>query len=299
MGQRSVEMIFSKQKNEKGSSMFTTSYKLTLSTIAVLAIATTLSAAEVGAITTFQANTTAKASEVNNNFITLKKAVNDNNSRLGTVETSKQNRVSGACGAGYYLQSINADGSVVCKADIDTNSGGDITGVTVGGGLEGGGTNGEISVKQASGYVSISNTALLAYNNGECTLLRPTLYSYFSTAPATNGCFANAPVNLPDKATITNVTCRVMKNDADSNTYIYVELTRHSLGDNSNSTVAHLETHNPSSSIRTLTATGALLSNPIVDNSQYSYVLTYDPPLATSTLGSTERFYNCRIGYTY
>jgi len=57
-----------------------------------------------------------------------------------------QRRVTGTCNTNQKVIGINADGSVVCAADIDTNSGGTITGVTVSGGLTGGGTSGNVSV---------------------------------------------------------------------------------------------------------------------------------------------------------
>ena len=134
--------------------MFTTSNRYTLSLIAATLVASTLGAAQVGTMTTFQADTTAKASEVNNNFIVLKDAVNDNDTRL----SAKQNRVSGACGTGFYMQAINPDGSVVCRQDINTDSGGDITGVTAGYGLTGGGTLGTVTLN--------ANTSILQHRIG-------------------------------------------------------------------------------------------------------------------------------------
>ena len=48
-------------------------------------------AGEVGNLIQFKPNTTAKSSEVNQNLNTIKDAVNDNNSRIGTLEQFKNN----------------------------------------------------------------------------------------------------------------------------------------------------------------------------------------------------------------
>ena len=139
--------------------MFTTSYKYRLSVVAALLVTSTLSAAQVGALTTFQAYTTAKASEVNNNFIVLKDAVNDNDTRLNV----KQNRITQACGVGFYIRAINEDGTVVCQLDANTDSGGDITGVTPGYGLTGGGTSGTVTL-------NADTTKLQSRVGGSCNI---------------------------------------------------------------------------------------------------------------------------------
>ncbi len=56
-----------------------------------------------------------------------------------------QKRVSGACAAGELMTGVNEDGTVVCAA-VSSGSGGDITGVTAGVGLLGGGTTGEVTL---------------------------------------------------------------------------------------------------------------------------------------------------------
>ncbi len=56
-----------------------------------------------------------------------------------------QKRVTGACAAGELMTGVNEDGSVACAA-VSSSSGGDITGVTAGLGLLGGGTTGDITL---------------------------------------------------------------------------------------------------------------------------------------------------------
>lgn len=109
-----------------------------------------------GALTipnTFVANDPAVAADVNENFTAVETAVDDNNSRITAVESGKQNRVTGICASGYSIRQINADGSVVCELDTDTNSGGDITSVTAGQGLTGGGTSGAVTLYPDTSYL--------------------------------------------------------------------------------------------------------------------------------------------------
>ena len=63
-----------------------------------------------------------------------------------------QKRVTGACAAGELMTGVNEDGSVACAA-VSSSSGGDITGVTAGLGLLGGGTTGDITLNVNAGVV--------------------------------------------------------------------------------------------------------------------------------------------------
>lgn len=60
-----------------------------------------------------------------------------------------QLRVSGSCAVGSTIREINSDGTVVCEAA----GSGDITGVTVGTGLIGGGTDGDVTISADTFYL--------------------------------------------------------------------------------------------------------------------------------------------------
>lgn len=61
------------------------------------------------------------------------------------VDSSRiQLRIGAGCSAGSSIRLIDADGTVVCE--IDDDSGGDITGVSAGAGLQGGGASGSVAL---------------------------------------------------------------------------------------------------------------------------------------------------------
>ena len=69
----------------------------------------------------------------------------------GLVAAEYQRRVTGTAPAGSFLTGINADGTVVTA--LDQNSGGDITGVTAGAGLTGGGASGDVALAADPTYL--------------------------------------------------------------------------------------------------------------------------------------------------
>lgn len=104
-----------------------------------------------------------------------------NATQLGGVDPSSyQNRVTGACGAGEAITAIAANGTVTCATV------GDITGVTAGVGIMGGGTSGDVTlninpavvqsrvtgtcpVGQAITAIAVGGTVTCAASGGDIT----------------------------------------------------------------------------------------------------------------------------------
>lgn len=101
----------------------------------------------------FSSGTAAKASEVNANFEAVRAEVDDNATTIGT----KQTAVINTCGANQTIRLINADGSVTCKNDIDTNTH-----------LEG------VEYANASTYLNVNATASVPETKASVAVTVPT-----------------------------------------------------------------------------------------------------------------------------
>ena len=72
-----------------------------------------------------------------------------------------QQTLKSSCPFGSSIQSISASGVVTCHTDMD--SGGDITALTTGSGITGGGTNGDISI-------DVDYTTVQKLTSMDCTM---------------------------------------------------------------------------------------------------------------------------------
>lgn len=113
------------------------------------------------------------------------------------IDTSSvQQRVAGVCSGGFVMRAVNADGSVVCEADSDTvlsesevdafvaDNGygyGDITAVTAGSGLTGGGSSGSVTLS-VSGVTSamITNGTITGSDISTSTTISAADFTYSS-----------------------------------------------------------------------------------------------------------------------
>ncbi len=151
---------------------------------ALLAAAAGARAGQVQLPHTFTPGTTARAAQVNGNFSELASAVNDNDSRIGTLTNradaadaaiaGKQNRVTGTCAAGSSIRAVAADGTVTCETD---DVGASYTGaspITVSGttiGLASGGiTDAHVSASAAIAASKIAGDAGAEFNSSFWTL---------------------------------------------------------------------------------------------------------------------------------
>ena len=321
--------------------------------VTALSISVTALADEVVGLVTFTNGTVADADEVNGNFDAVKTAVDDNDSRtmnlegqataleaqvtvlegeVVTLDSNKQDRVSGACPVGQYIRQVNADGTVVCAVDIDTDTNTNAGTLCANGAVlngdgtcdvvDGSGTCASGSVcagghthpgsEITSGTIDIgpgdyTHDARFGYIHINGVSLTPSIdgYTYTTSAngyirpvsPSTSF-FGHSAIDLPQGATITNVTIYTYDNSTDvSSQTWHCGIRRRPLG--SASGVVVIERNlvinwAASSSIRSTSASGG---THVVDKVNNAYWLRAG---VSGTDGSANfRYYGCRILYLY
>lgn len=110
--------------------MFTRFENRLFAVLSAFALTATAYASDLSIPNTFVSGTQAIAGEVNANFIATQTAVN-----------SKQNKITGTCMAGAFVKRVESDGTLVCDTAA---GGGDVTSVTAGAGMNGGGASGDV-----------------------------------------------------------------------------------------------------------------------------------------------------------
>ena len=96
-----------------------------------------------------------------NGAVTSAKILDGSVAAVDVNAAEVQKRVTGACAAGELMTGVNEDGSVACAA-VSSSSGGDITGVTAGLGLLGGGTSGAVTLNVNAAVVQSRVTGTCA-----------------------------------------------------------------------------------------------------------------------------------------
>jgi hypothetical protein len=218
---------------------------------------------------TYTTGDTLNATKMNN----IKSAVN-----------SKQNRVTGTCTPPLVIGAINADGTVVCE------SGGDITSVTAGAGLTGGGDSGDVTISLPQGQINIHGSEFrFSEDFSGCTgyISMPGMSWITGT-----DCIALKGLHFPYGSTINNIACFVYDNNPTNE--IAVNLMRTDLSSATSSFVTGTQTSTDSTTIQTLY--NSVSANHLVDNANYTYYLQ------ARIFGDSDKRNNtivgCKVRYT-
>jgi len=131
---------------------------------------------------------------------------------LNADTTVLQTRVSDSCPPGQSIRVISPTGTVTCE--VDDNSGGDITGVTAGTGLTGGGVSGDVSIS-LSAPVAIANGGTGSSTKNFVDLTNPQTVGGVKTF--SNDVTLSANLNLP----VTSASAGIIKSGANRLIHAY------------------------------------------------------------------------------
>jgi hypothetical protein len=220
-------------------------------------------AAPVGPLTTLTAGTPARASDVNGNFSTIVTTVNANDTRLTTVETNKQNIVTGICPAGSAIRAVAANGTVTCQST--------------------GGTVGVASINAIVGVPLTSTT-----QTGVCLIFCNANGRYQSSAGSD---YLVAPIILPNGATITAFSFSCFCNNAAGGSGFLFRDDINILASTNITTLS--STTVQTASTTAINTTPA--NSPLVDNQNFSYFVLWS---INGTAGSNIMPVRATVTYT-
>jgi hypothetical protein len=278
--------------------------------LGALLLATPAWAGPVGPLTTFSSNTPAVASEVNGNFTAVKSAVDDNATRIGTLETTVGT-------LGTTLSTVNSNAARKDAAAGNQSFDGGTLYLDY--------TNNRIGVSTSTpavpldvnGAVSATSYALKTARSGLVMFGGANMhpdgytdeqwqtsedgYGYIVSGTAGYAIGLSAPIHLPQGATVTALFCHVYDNDAASSLSYTARLKRRGYSNTnvSASTLAECSssTTGPGAANELSESGDNSILNAVIDNWNYSYHLWVNFTVSAPSLSL--RLYDCGVTYTY
>jgi len=236
--------------------------------IGFAAFIATVTAGNVTIPYTFSANTTAKASEVNENFSTVKNSINDN---AGDISINKDQINANQRAIDNKISSVTASGGIVTTtSDMD------------------------VSLKLADGYVPVTEAAFHP-SRKDCYLAYDSGVMNFDTSSGA-GCGARASVPLPSNAILTGVACRFYHEDSTENAVFYLYQSQVYGGNHEDRMIGRLIASTTSSEIQIQTMD--VLNSIGPDDTGNAFTIEYYPP-NTDSAGDSEAFIGCFVYYRY